>query len=89
MGNIRYSPSRIGAFDGCKLKYKYHYIDGLKSDIESIETFRGGIVHEILEEFYKLVKNGSVKPMEWVLDKYKELWDKNYTNNIKIVDFPI
>lgn len=79
-----YSPSRIGAFAGCKLKYKYQYIDKLKSDIEAIETFRGGIVHKVLEDFYRFVKNGSVKPLEWVTDKYKELWDKNYTDSIKI-----
>jgi len=85
MKNITYSPSRIGTFDGCKLQYKYHYIDRLDSDVETIETFRGGTVHEALEEFYKLIKTGSVKPIEWVVDKYEELWNKNYTDTIKIV----
>lgn len=80
-----YSPSRIGAFDGCRLKYRYHYIDKIKSDIEGIEAFRGSMVHEVLEELYRLVKNGSVKPLEWAMDKYKEEWDKNYTDSIKIV----
>ena len=36
-----YSPSRIGAFDKCRLSYKYEYIDGLESDIETIERFFG------------------------------------------------
>ncbi len=80
-----YSPSRIGAFDGCKLKYKYQYIDRLESDAETIETFRGIMVHEVLEKLYGLVKAGSVKPLEWVLDKYEELWNKNYTDTIKRV----
>jgi len=57
---IKYSPSRLSAFDGCKLQYKYGYIDKLSSDIEAIETFRGSIVHKVLEEFYKLVKGGAV-----------------------------
>ena len=83
--NDKYSPSRINTFDGCKLKYKYQYIDKLKSDLTTIERFMGSIVHEVLEEFYKLVKGGSVKPLEWVLDKYKEVWQKNYTESIKIV----
>ncbi len=82
---IKYSPSRIGAFDGCKLKYKYGYIDKIPSDIEAIETFRGSMVHNALEEFYKLIKGGAIRPLDWVLDKYEELWNKNYTEDIKIV----
>lgn len=85
MSNITYSPSRIGSFDSCKLQYKYQYIDKLDSDLETIEAFRGGIVHKALEEFYRFVKNGSVKPLEWVLGKYEEFWKKNYTDSIKIV----
>lgn len=80
-----YSPSRIGSFANCKLIYKYKYIDRLVSDMQTIERFRGSIAHEALEEFYKLIKAGSVKPVEWVLDKYEELWRKNYTSSIKIV----
>lgn len=85
MKDITYSQSRIGSFNDCKLKYKYNYIDKLESDVESIEAFRGSRVHETLEEFYKLVKSGTIKPLSWVIDKYKELWDKNYNNNVKIV----
>lgn len=81
----KYSPTRLSAFDGCKLQYKYWYIDKLPSDVEAIETFRGGIVHMALEEFYKLVKAGAVRPLDWVLDKYEEFWSKNYTDDIKIV----
>ncbi|MDD3548802.1 MAG: PD-(D/E)XK nuclease family protein [Candidatus Pacebacteria bacterium] len=83
--SYKYSPTRINTFDGCKLKYKYQYIDKLESDLVTIERFMGSMVHEVLEEFYKLVKGGSVKPLQWVLDKYKELWQKNYTESIKIV----
>ena len=34
--------------------------------------------HEALEEFYKLVKAGSIKPLDWVTDKYEELWNEQY-----------
>jgi len=81
----RYSPSKISIFDNCRLAYKYQYIDGLKSEIESIENFRGNIVHKVLEKFYKLIKGGVIKPLEWVLSEYEELWNKNYTGSIKIV----
>ena len=81
----KYSPTRINTFDGCKLKYKYQYIDKLESDLVTVERFMGSMVHEVLKEFYKLVKGGSVNHFKWVLDKYKELWQKNYTEGIKIV----
>ena len=81
----KYSPTKINTFDGCKLKYKYQYIDKLESDLTTIERFMGSMVHEVLEEFYKLVKGGSIKPLQWVLDKYKKVWQKNYTESIKIV----
>ncbi len=81
----KYSSTKINTFDGCKLKYKYQYIDKLESDLTTIERFMGSMVHEVLEEFYKLVKGGSIKPLQWVLDKYKEVWQKNYTESIKIV----
>lgn len=80
-----YSPSRIGAFNKCKLSYKYQYIDGLESDITTIENFRGDIVHQTLEAFYKLVKGGAVKPKEWIVKIYEDLWKKNYVESIKIV----
>lgn len=85
MQNVFYSQSRIKSFKDCQLKYKYGYIDKIDSDVEAIETFRGKIVHSVLEEFYKLVKAGTVKPLDWVTDKYNELWEKNYNANIKIV----
>jgi len=80
-----YSPSRIGTFSDCRLKYKYEYIDKLESDLETIEAFRGGIIHQVLEEFYKLVKGGLVKNIDWVIKEYTELWSKNYNQRIKIV----
>lgn len=82
---VKYSPSRINTFNDCKLKYKYQYIDKLESDLITIERFRGNTVHDVLEEFYKLVKGGHIKPRDWILNKHKELWEKNYTDSVKIV----
>jgi putative RecB family exonuclease len=83
--NNQYSPSKINTFNECKLRYKYRYIDGLVSDVETIERFLGSVVHEALEEFYKLVKGGNVESLDWLLKKYEELWQKNFTDSIKIV----
>lgn len=83
--NKVYSQSRLGSFDDCRLKYKYHYIDHIESDIKTIEAFRGSMVHKVLEELYKLVKAGTVKPLEWAVGLYDDTWKKNYHTGIKIV----
>ena len=82
---IIYSVSRICTFESCKLQYKYNYIDKLPSEVETIEAFMGSRVHEALKEFYDFIKNRVVKPKEWLLSKYEELWHQNYTDSIKIV----
>jgi len=81
----RYSPSKIKTFDTCRLQYKYRYIDRLRFDIKTIESFMGSMVHEALELLYKSVKGGRVESLDWLLNKYREVWDKNYEDNIKIV----
>jgi putative RecB family exonuclease len=82
---IIYSVSRICTFESCKLQYKYNYIDKLPSEVETIEAFMGSRVHEALKEFYDFIKNRVVKPKEWLLSKYEQLWLQNYTDSIKIV----
>lgn len=84
MGNI-YSISRIESFEKCKLQYKYRYIDRVPLKVETIEAFLGTKVHEALKELYDFVKNKSVKPKEWLLSKYEELWKKDFSDAIKIV----
>ncbi len=84
MGTI-YSISRIGTFEDCRLRYKYQYVDHLKADKETIEAFMGSRAHEALAELYGFVKNGVIKPREWLLARYDDLWDKNLTPAIKVV----
>jgi putative RecB family exonuclease len=84
MGKI-YSNSRIESFEKCKLQYKYRYIDRVPLKVETIEAFLGTKVHEALKELYDFVKNKSVKPKEWLLSKYEELWKRDFNDAIKIV----
>jgi len=83
--NTYYSFSRIDTFDQCRLQYKYRYLDKLPSELETIEAFLGSQVHEALKEFYDFIKNRVVKPKEWLLSRYEDLWRKNYNDSIKIV----
>jgi len=45
----------------------------------------GSMVHETLELLYKSVKGGRVESLDWLFNKYKEVWDKNHEDDIKIV----
>lgn len=81
----RYSFSRIECFARCRLQYKFRYIDGLRTEVETIEAFMGKQVHETLKDLYNFVKNRVIKPKEWFLSRYEELWKKNFHSSIKIV----
>jgi RecB family exonuclease len=80
-----YSISRLGSFKTCRLQYKYRYLDRLPAGVESVEAFMGSRVHEALEEFYEMIMSGTVESKEWLLQKYKDLWEKNMNPSIKVV----
>jgi putative RecB family exonuclease len=46
------SPSSIGTFNQCPLKFKYSKIDG-KQENPTEATLMGNFVHDVIEEFYK------------------------------------
>ena len=81
----RYSFSRIDSFNKCRLQYKFRYIDGLRTEVETIEAFMGNQVHEALKDFYNFVRNRAIKPKAWLLSHYEDLWRKNFHSSIKIV----
>jgi putative RecB family exonuclease len=45
----------------------------------------GSRVHEALEKFYEMVKLRTIKPKDWLLDKYQELWQKKVHPTLKVV----
>ncbi|MGB8953266.1 MAG: PD-(D/E)XK nuclease family protein [Candidatus Aminicenantales bacterium] len=80
-----YSFSRMECFKNCRLQYRFQYLDGLPSEIETIEAFMGSRVHEALKKFYDFIKNQVVQPKEWLLAAYEELWQKNFNESVKVV----
>ena len=51
-----FSNSRIETFEQCPRKYKFRYVDSIKTDTEGIEAFVGKRVHETLEKLYRDLK---------------------------------
>jgi len=83
---LTYSYSKVTCFEQCPLKFKFQYIDKIKTEIEqTIEAFLGGIVHEVLEKLYTDLKFQKVMKLNEILDFYNDLWQKNWNDAIVIV----
>jgi len=81
-----YSHSRISTYENCPYKYKLHYIDKVKVDVPTtIEAFMGDMVHQTLEHLYKLKKFNKRVALNVLIKFYRDLWDKNYSDDILIV----
>ena len=81
-----YSYSKVSCFEQCPLKFKFQYIDKIKTEIEqTVEAFLGSLVHEALEKLYTDLKFQKVMKLKGVLEFYNGLWQKNWNDAIVIV----
>ncbi len=81
-----YSYSKINTFKECPYKYKLKYIDHENPEIiDTIETFLGRIVHQCLQELYQRINSKQKYSKEELINLYIELWDKGYSEGIRIV----
>jgi len=81
-----YSHSRVSCFENCPYQYKLRYIDRIKVDVPTtIEAFMGDIVHQTLEKLYKDKKFKKRISKATLLKFYKDLWAKEYSDDILIV----
>jgi len=81
-----YSHSRISTFENCPYAYKLRYIDKKKPEVPTtIEAFMGDMVHQALEHVYKLKKFKKRVALDVIIKFYRDLWEKNYSDDILIV----
>jgi putative RecB family exonuclease len=81
-----FSHSKIGAFEACKLQYKFAYIDKIKVEAEdTIETFLGSRVHEALEKLYRDKRFEKLMSLEELLAYYNQIWKENWKDSVIIV----
>ncbi len=80
-----YSASRLETYRQCPQKFKFTYIDGIKTPSEGIEAFMGSRVHEALEKLYTDLKFFREVTLESLLDYYRQIWDKEWHEEIRIV----
>jgi len=85
-----YSHSRLSTYEQCPYQYKLKYIDKIKTEKETIEAFLGSRVHDTLEWLYRQVNMEKIPSLKEVLKKYKEKWEKEFNDSIKITkDFSV
>jgi len=81
-----YSHSRISTYENCPYQYKLKYIDKKRPEVSTtIEAFMGSMVHEALEHLYKLKKFKKRIAKASIIKFYRDIWTKNYSNDILIV----
>jgi putative RecB family exonuclease len=80
-----YSNSRIESFEKCPRKYKFRYIDNIRTETEGIEAFVGKRVHEALEKLYRDLKATKLNSLEELLAFYENAWEKNWHGKVTIV----
>lgn len=80
-----YSYSRLETFEQCPRKYKFRYVDKLKTETEGVEAFVGKRVHETLERLYKDLKVTKLNSLDDLQRYYEGLWEKNWHAQVRIV----
>ncbi len=81
-----YSHSRMSSYENCPYQYKLRYIDRIKVDVPTtIECFMGDMVHQTLEFLYKNKKFKKRVAKNILIKFYRDLWKKNYSDDILIV----
>lgn len=81
----RFSYSSLQTYKNCPAQFKYRYVDKVIKQDESIEAFMGKRVHEALEYLYDEVLSSRIPFLDYILEKYHELWEKNWHKRIAIV----
>jgi putative RecB family exonuclease len=81
-----FSHSRLSTYEQCTLRYKYAYIDKLKTDVSTtIEAFMGDMVHQTLEKLYKDLKFEKINTLDELLVFFDDIWVTNWSDEIIIV----
>jgi len=83
---VIYSNSRLSTFEQCPLKYRFRYIEKIPSQIQSIESHLGSIVHDSLEWLYLEVKKGDTPAISELIEFYSKKWEEDYNPETLIVN---
>jgi putative RecB family exonuclease len=73
-----WSHSRLGCFEKCPRQFHFRYVERTPAPCESIETYLGKRVHEVLERLYRFVGDGRVPSLAAVLRRFRGDFDTRF-----------
>ncbi|HMA83666.1 MAG TPA: PD-(D/E)XK nuclease family protein [Candidatus Thermoplasmatota archaeon] len=81
-----FSYSRLKCFQQCPRKYKFKYIDKMRTkQRETVELFFGKRVHETLWKLYRDVWNQRYIGLDELLEFLSDRWMRHWNDSIRIV----
>ena len=80
-----WSHSRLSSFEKCPLQYRFRYIDRIKRDTQSIESFMGNRVHEVLERLYRDLLEARRPSLDELVAGYHRNWEARFGPQVTIV----
>lgn len=73
-----FSHSRLSTYERCPRRYQYRYLLGIPPEGESIESYLGKRVHEVLERLYRATARGFVPTLAQVRMRFRQLWNDGF-----------
>jgi putative RecB family exonuclease len=86
LSSARFSYSRIQIFQQCPAKYRFIYLEELDAAGESIESYLGSRLHEVLEWLYRERRTGRNILFDDLLAQYRTIWRETWHDNIGIIE---
>ncbi len=82
--STRFSPSKLGTYQGCPRQYRYRYIDKIKREVQTVEAFLGQCVHKAFEALYEGLLHGRALSEEEAIGVFEREWEAGFSEVVLI-----
>ncbi|MBI5210680.1 MAG: PD-(D/E)XK nuclease family protein [Elusimicrobia bacterium] len=84
--STHFSFSKLDTYRDCPRRYRYRYVDRIKRERRTAESFLGSCVHASLEDLYRHLQQGRTMPWEEFLAVFDGHWAAGWSDAIEIHD---
>jgi len=84
ISDVSFSVAQLKLYRQCPLRYRYVYVDQIKSAIQTVESFVGQRVHETLELLYDRLHDGVLLPVGDLLTHYRRRWESLWHRAVRV-----
>ncbi|MBI3291528.1 MAG: PD-(D/E)XK nuclease family protein [Elusimicrobia bacterium] len=75
----------MSTYEGCPQRYKFRYLDRIKTEEESLEAFLGKRVHEALEKLYRDLTLTKLNSLDELSALFETQWERAWHDQIRSV----